>query len=36
MMILLALMDVYIQNAEFVADVVGWLLVRFDITEPPQ
>jgi hypothetical protein len=36
MMILLALIDVYIQNAEFIADVIGWLLVRFDKTEPPQ
>jgi hypothetical protein len=35
-MVLLALMDAYIQNAGYIADVVGWLLVRFDKTEPPQ
>jgi hypothetical protein len=36
MMILLALMDVSIQNAGYITDVISWLLVRFDKTEPPQ
>jgi hypothetical protein len=35
MMILLVLMDVYIQNAGYIADVVSWLLVRFDKQKPP-
>ncbi|GHU63994.1 hypothetical protein AGMMS49983_08810 [Clostridia bacterium] len=36
MMILLVLMDVYIQNTETIANGINRLLVRFDKTEPPQ
>jgi hypothetical protein len=33
--VVFVLMDVIIQNAGYILDVINWLLVRFDKTEPP-
>jgi hypothetical protein len=34
--IIFALMDVTIQNAGYITDVINWLIVRLDKTGPPQ
>jgi hypothetical protein len=34
--ILFVIMDVYIQNAGYILDVINWLTTRFDKSEPPQ
>jgi hypothetical protein len=34
--ILFMLMDVIIQNAGYITDVINWLIARLDKTEPPQ